>query len=164
MLVAIYSDFGFANAGIGASMWTFSPDLTSASITPGSRPQALLSPANRSRGSDTLVCRRVSLRPQETPHETHIWPLQLTRIGHASPVTDIRERRAMHSRFAQFEQQIRSDLDRRNAEERGSHGMLNVPVSSNAKRDHGAKLSTPVHMGIEKLPDAISLLTLSDSP
>src|SRR5450631_1684667 len=36
---------------------------TSASITPGSRPQVLLSPANRSRESDTLVCRRVSLRP-----------------------------------------------------------------------------------------------------
>ena len=36
---------------------------TSASITPGSRTQVLLSPANRSRGSGTLVSRRLSLRP-----------------------------------------------------------------------------------------------------
>ena len=38
---------------------------TSASITPGSRPLAFLSPANRSRGSDTLVHRRLFLRPEK---------------------------------------------------------------------------------------------------
>lgn len=32
MLVAIYSDFGFANAGIGASMWTFSSDFETLTI------------------------------------------------------------------------------------------------------------------------------------